>query len=115
MTTDPSGNPLAGNSIDAEITQILKAQISGYHVTRLKGNKRSHAQASASIIFGLFSEPHQIRETSPFAGHTERAVEQESGGGAAAQPRRRDRAVAGRGGGGTGRRRSGAGPATTPD
>ena len=62
MTTDPSENPLAFNSIDAEITQILKAQISGYHVTRLKGNKRSHTQASASIIFRLFPEPHQIRE-----------------------------------------------------
>ena len=63
MTTEFLENPLAGNSIDAKIAQILKAQKSGYHVTRLKGNKRYHAQAFASIIFGLFSEPHQIRET----------------------------------------------------
>ena len=63
MTTDPSGNPPAGNGIDAEITQIVKAQMFGYYAIRLKGNKRSHAQASASIIFRLSSEPHQIRET----------------------------------------------------
>ena len=62
MATDPSGNPHPGNSIDAEITQIVKSQMSGYYAIRLKGNKCSHAQASASIIFRLFSEPHQIRE-----------------------------------------------------
>ena len=63
MTTDPSENPHAGNGIDTAITPIVKAKISGYYATRLKGNKRSHAQASASIIFRLSSEPHQIRET----------------------------------------------------
>ena len=58
----PSENPDASNSIDAKITQIVKPPISGYHGIRLKGDGRSHSQASALILFRLFLEPHQIRE-----------------------------------------------------
>ena len=54
----PSENPHASDGIETEITQIVKPQISGYHGTLLIGDSRSHAQASASIIFSpVFGTP----------------------------------------------------------
>ena len=54
MTTDPSENPLAGNGIDAKITQIVEAQISGYYATRLRGNKPATPRHPHRLFFACF-------------------------------------------------------------
>ena len=52
------------NSLELPLSAVLgnRGALQTPNLSQLKGNKRSHAQASASIIFRLFSEPHQIRE-----------------------------------------------------